>query len=120
MRYEREIMPLMRCTLGAGDWLYLPAGYWHRAQAGAESISLSVGVRAPTALDVYDFLRASLTCSLRWRQRLPPGGAASPPEPEQLVRQYQALFAELGQDLARVLAEEATARVFLARPVGAP
>ncbi len=31
MGFEREIMPLMNCTLAAGDWLYIPGGYWHRA-----------------------------------------------------------------------------------------
>lgn len=30
MKYEREIMPIMRCLLAAGDWLYIPGGYWHR------------------------------------------------------------------------------------------
>ncbi len=46
-RYEREIMPVYRCLLQAGDWLYIPNGYWHRTQAGEESISLSIGIRAP-------------------------------------------------------------------------
>src|SRR5690606_29599300 len=26
MRYRAELMPLSRCTLAAGDWLYIPAG----------------------------------------------------------------------------------------------
>src|SRR5947209_3055839 len=79
MRHEREIMPVLRCTLAAGDWLYIPAGYWHRTRAGEESVSLSVGVLSASALDVYDFLRRQLLSSLRWRQRLPPAGGASPP-----------------------------------------
>ncbi|HEV3339654.1 MAG TPA: cupin domain-containing protein, partial [Pirellulales bacterium] len=57
MRYEREIMPLSRCLLSAGDWLYVPHGYWHKAEARDESISLAVGLMCPTALDLLDFLR---------------------------------------------------------------
>jgi 50S ribosomal protein L16 3-hydroxylase len=114
MHYERELMPLMRCTLRAGDWLYLPAGYWHRGQAGEESVSLSVGVLSCTALDVCDFLRRRLPASLRWRQRLPTPGAASSLSSEELVRRYRELFAELGQDLAALLAEEGFVRAFLA------
>src|SRR5262245_34606236 len=68
MRYERELTPVLHCRLAAGDWLYLPAGYWHRTRALGDSVSLSVGVRTATALDVYDALRRRLTGSLRWRQ----------------------------------------------------
>jgi 50S ribosomal protein L16 3-hydroxylase len=33
-----------RCVLHAGDWLYIPAGYWHKARAVEDSHHLSVGV----------------------------------------------------------------------------
>lgn len=91
MRFEREIMPLSRVTLAAGDWLYIPAGYWHRAEAAAElepaaesgatdpgdgkhppaAISLAIGVMAPAAIQILDFLRATLPASILWRGRLP-------------------------------------------------
>jgi ribosomal protein L16 Arg81 hydroxylase len=71
MQYEREIMPAMRCHLHPGDWLYVPAGYWHRTEAEESSISLSVGILPATALDLFDFLRRDLAHSLVWRQRLP-------------------------------------------------
>jgi 50S ribosomal protein L16 3-hydroxylase len=99
MRHEREIMPVLRCLLAAGDWLYIPHGYWHRTRAAEESISLSVGLRSAAALDVFDFLRGELLSSLKWRQRLPPAGAASPLGPEELSRRYRELFADLGADL---------------------
>jgi ribosomal protein L16 Arg81 hydroxylase len=68
MEVEREIMPVMRCLLRPGDWLYIPAGYWHATRAGAdESVSLSVGVLSTSAIEVYDFLRRSLLSSLLWR-----------------------------------------------------
>jgi 50S ribosomal protein L16 3-hydroxylase len=69
MQYEREIMPVMRCSLRAGDWLYVPNGYWHRTAASELSFSLSIGIMAPTALDLLDFIRHQLVDSLRWRQR---------------------------------------------------
>jgi 50S ribosomal protein L16 3-hydroxylase len=36
--------PEIRCWLKAGDWLYIPAGYWHKAKAITDSYHLSVGV----------------------------------------------------------------------------
>ncbi len=112
-RYERELMPLMRCQLAPGDWLYIPGGWWHRTQAGVESISLSVGVLSPTALSTFDALRSRLRQSLQWRQRLPCAGAASPLTREELVKRYHEIFADLGQDLAREMAREEFAREFL-------
>ncbi len=114
MRYEREIMPVLRCNLLAGDWLYIPAGYWHRTQAGEESISLSVGVEAATTLDVYDFLRRELLTSLRWRQRLPVSGHGAVGAPEDVATAYRELFAELGKDVADLLSREQMVRTFLA------
>jgi len=114
MRYDREIMPVMRCTLQAGDWLYVPAGYWHRTQSGEESISLSVGVQAATAMNAFDFLRTELLDSLRWRQRLPPAGAATALTATELQAAYETLFAELGRDLQRILARPETAAAYLA------
>lgn len=34
----------IKCLLKAGDWLYIPAGYWHKAIAKTDSFHLSVGV----------------------------------------------------------------------------
>ena len=113
MKYEREIMPAMRCLLAAGDWLYIPAGYWHRTECQEESISLSVGIESPSAVNVLDFLRPQLLESLRWRQRLPPAGAAASLSERELLEQYQALLRELGTDLARLLANPHTAEAFL-------
>lgn len=32
------------CHLKAGDWLYIPAGYWHKAKALTDSFHISIGV----------------------------------------------------------------------------
>jgi ribosomal protein L16 Arg81 hydroxylase len=115
MRYEREIMPLVRCNLAAGDWLYIPGGYWHMTQAGAdESVSLSVGVLAPTAIDVYDFLRPRLLSSLRWRQRLGCSGSAAVQTPAELESDLRALFRDLAGDLAKLLGDATLLREFIA------
>ncbi|KHD87356.1 MAG: hypothetical protein OM95_14730 [Bdellovibrio sp. ArHS] len=34
----------IRCYLKPGDWLYIPAGYWHKALALTDSYHISVGV----------------------------------------------------------------------------
>jgi 50S ribosomal protein L16 3-hydroxylase len=115
MHYEREIMPLVRCRLEAGDWLYIPGGYWHMTQAGPqESVSLSVGVLAPAAIDVYDFLRRRLLASLRWRQRLGCLGSAAVRTPEELDDDLRALFRDLGDDLVKLLGDETLLRDFIA------
>jgi ribosomal protein L16 Arg81 hydroxylase len=112
MRYEREIMPLINCLLSAGDWLYIPNGYWHMAKAKEESISLAVGVLTASALDVFDFLRGRLLDSLRWRQRLPCSGDASPQSIDEQVANCGAIFADLGADLDRMLNDENFIRAF--------
>ncbi len=132
MRYEREQMPLMRVMLRAGDLLYIPCGYWHKAEAKRRArmqergsvpifseqkmgtdpdnttdpetaISLAVGVMSRSAMDVYDFLRARLVESLVWRQRLPLPSPASPQSRDELEATYRQLFQQLANDLAKTL-----------------
>lgn len=110
MRYEREIMPLSKCLLHAGDWLYIPHGYWHKAEAREAAFSLAVGVMSPTALDLLDFLRRRLPASIRWRQRLPVVGAASPLDEQERLSRHAELFAEFAADLTRLLHDEQLVR----------
>lgn len=115
MRYPREIMPLSKCRLSAGDWLYIPHGWWHRAEAEAEadSISLAVGVLSPAAIDIYDFVRERLLSSLRWRQRLPVAGQASASTAAELTARMHEMFTELGADLAKIFRDETLARDYV-------
>jgi ribosomal protein L16 Arg81 hydroxylase len=118
MRYGREIMPLMRVLLKAGDWLYIPAGYWHMAEARDSedtAISLALGVMSPSAIDAYDNLRGHLLDSLLWRQRLPVSGRASPLSNDELVVRYRELFQSLAKDLMERLSDELFIRGFLKR-----
>jgi 50S ribosomal protein L16 3-hydroxylase len=104
MQFERERTAAMECKLAAGDWLYIPGGYWHATRATEKSLSLSVGVLSATALDLLDFLRAELAEDLRWRQRLPVG-----PVTEFLSE------ADLLQSLSRDLSERLAREGMLAR-----
>jgi 50S ribosomal protein L16 3-hydroxylase len=49
MQFGRETSPLIASTLVAGDWLYIPRGWWHMARAADDSLSISVGVLSPAA-----------------------------------------------------------------------
>ena len=135
MQYERELMPLIRVLLRPGDLLYIPCGYWHKAEARASSadfspsttndglksalhdsgdaaISLAVGVMSRSAIEVYDFLRRRLTQSLVWRQRLPLPDAVAVSGIE-LESAYRHLFAQIADDLAKTLSDPRLVREFL-------
>jgi ribosomal protein L16 Arg81 hydroxylase len=102
MHYEREIMPLMKCTLSAGDWLYIPGGWWHKANAmGAEpAISLALGVMPRTGVDVFDLLRREVLDSLLWRQRLPLMSE------ESSKQTLQELLEQLAADASRLISTD--------------
>ena len=115
MHYEREIMPLVRCELAAGDWLYIPSGYWHMGESRETAISLAIGVQPRTAIDVLDFLRPQLLDSLFWRQRLPVAGSAISLSDEELRQHIAALFQQLGQDLQKRMVDPANLEAFMQR-----
>lgn len=108
LRYEREVMPLMRCPLAAGDWLYIPSGYWHKGESlpGEPALSLAIGVMPPTAITLFDLLRPRLLDSLLWRQRLPVAGDARTLSPDELREHLRTLLGQLSGDLARTLRDE--------------
>lgn len=113
MHYEREVMPMMKCKLDQGDWLYIPAGYWHRAESLTESISMAVGVMTTSAMDVLDYLRPRLLRSFVWRQRLPVLGDAASVDEQQLLSQCREIFQHLGDDLQALFKDEQFLRDFL-------
>jgi 50S ribosomal protein L16 3-hydroxylase len=114
MHYEREIMPLVRCELAAGDWLYIPSGYWHMGQSQETAISLAIGLAPRTGVDVFDFFRRHVVDSLLWRQRLPVAGKAAAASDEALQLEYAALFQQLGHDLQKQFADPKQVDGFLA------
>lgn len=117
MRYERELMPLMRCRLAAGDWLYIPNGYWHRGDAQETALSLAIGVMAPAAIHYFDFLRQQLLDSLLWRQRLPVQGAAADMSLDEQVAALRDIGEQLASDLARICQDDQSIRQWLSRKI---
>ncbi len=109
MRYPAEIMPLLRVLLQAGDWLYIPCGWWHKAQAAdakETAISLAIGVMSPAAISIYDALRPKLLESLLWRQRLPVAGEAADLSEDELRDAYREILAQLADDLGKMLRDD--------------
>jgi 50S ribosomal protein L16 3-hydroxylase len=50
MHYEQETSTMvLACTLVAGDWLYVPRGWWHVGQAASDSLSISIGLLSDAA-----------------------------------------------------------------------
>jgi len=115
MHYEREIMPLVRCELAAGDWLYIPSGYWHMGESRETAISLAIGVQPRTGVDVFDFLRPQILNSLCWRQRLPVAGAAASVSDDELRLQYLDVFKQLGVELQKIFTDPQQVQKFLNR-----
>jgi len=113
MQFGAEIMPVMKCALSAGDWLYIPPGYWHVAQSQQPAVSLALGVMSTAAIDVYDHLRNKLLGSLLWRQRLPPPGAAATLSEEELLAHYEMVLAGLGRELQQEFSSKKLAREFI-------
>lgn len=93
MEVDKEVSPVIRCDLVPGDWLYVPAGFWHVARALEDSLSISIGVAAPTAMDLFDELRKHFAASAIWRRRLSPTGPQA------------SLVAELFQEATRILGD---------------
>lgn len=116
MRFEREIMPLMRCQLEPGDWLYLPAGYWHMGKSAEPAITIALGVMSPTGLDVLSLMQRRFLDSLMWRQRLPASGAAAGKSTEELAAEYQEMIERLADDFRREALLPAVIRQLIERP----
>ena len=117
MHYEREIMPLMQCTLAPGDWLYIPSGWWHRAVAQIDdtAMSLAVGVMARTGVDVFKTMREHVVNSMLWRQRMPVLGATSPLDAAQQEAEVRRVLKMLADDAAKILTSNAFIADVLAR-----
>ena len=58
-RVRSEVSPIYQSRLIAGDWLYIPATWWHLVKCAEDALSISVGVMSPA--------------QLRGARHLPPG-----------------------------------------------
>ena len=111
--YDRETSRLrMTCRLEAGDWLYIPSGWWHIAQTQEESIHLSIGVMPVVRLKLFEFLKQRLAYSPFWCQRLAwvqrdEAGSTVPKEPD------KRLWEDMRTQLNGILTREQTFHEFL-------
>jgi 50S ribosomal protein L16 3-hydroxylase len=114
MPYDRETSRLrLTCRLEAGDWLYIPSGWWHIAQTQTASIHLSVGVMPVVGLDLFAFLRQRLAQDPFWCQRLtwvPQEETGHPARSEHAHQRWEDMRAQL----QHVLAQDQTFEEFLA------
>jgi ribosomal protein L16 Arg81 hydroxylase len=119
MAYDRETSRIrMTCRLEAGDWLYIPSGWWHIAHTQADSMHLSIGVMPVTRLKLFAFLERYLTRFPFWCQRLAlvqPGEPEGPTSKEHDLQSWEEMRAQLHD----ILAHEETYQAFLAYLVDA-
>ena len=72
MGFEKEKTNIeLNVTLEAGDFLYIPSGWWHVAKTKAESMHISIGLMPSSALDVLSYLPQHFAKDTFWRTRLP-------------------------------------------------
>jgi 50S ribosomal protein L16 3-hydroxylase len=110
LQYEKERTPLkVATTIAAGDWLYIPSGWWHIARTQAESMHLSVGLMPVSNLKIFDFLKDYLAPSAIWRMRLPAGMT----DPDEERKYYETVFQSLARELARHMAAPETVEQFM-------
>jgi ribosomal protein L16 Arg81 hydroxylase len=63
-----ERSPLMASTLRRGDWLYIPARWWHLVKCGEQALSISIGVMSP------DVFRTARRIPAGWSGMRSPSG----------------------------------------------
>ncbi|MFF0488780.1 JmjC domain-containing protein [Nocardia sp. NPDC004068] len=114
---EEELTLRENPLLEAGDVVYLPRGYFHRAVA-AEELSLHLTISLHPVGWVDFFTRALELAALEdvdLRQDLPPGFVGDPRVRERMAP----VFAELLERLGKTLSFEATLRSLVEEQVGA-
>jgi 50S ribosomal protein L16 3-hydroxylase len=117
MRYDRETSRLrMTCRVEAGDWLYIPSGWWHIARTQAESIHLSIGIMPVARLKLFEFLTQHLAHSPFWCQRLAliQGREAGEAGCPILKEDDKKIWEDMRAQLHTLLAQEQTLHDFLA------
>lgn len=103
--FEKEQSDLfINVTLAAGDWLYIPAGWWHKAHTtDQESMHISLGVLSRSAIDILPLLTKELAENFSWRTRLPLHQSFSSSEQE--VAFYQEGMTKLSHHLVSKMSD---------------
>lgn len=112
--YENEkSTTAIQVTLEEGDWLYIPSGWWHRAETKRESMHISIGLMPRSALDLAEAFPDYLASHAFWRTRMPMHRDFSSEEEEREF--YAEAIKKLGQDLSRHFADPEFLKFFLKR-----
>ncbi|MFA5583487.1 MAG: cupin domain-containing protein [Bacteriovoracaceae bacterium] len=103
--YEKEKSDLfVNVTLKAGDWLYIPSGWWHKAHTEKEgSMHISLGVLPKSAVNILTHLEKELALNPSWRTRLPLYKEFSSPDEE--ISFYQEGMIGLGKHLTEKMSD---------------
>lgn len=104
--YEKEKSDLfINVTLKEGDWLYIPAGWWHEAYTTDEpSMHISLGVLSRSAVDIIPFLQKALAQNPSWRTRFPLYQKFESPEDE--ITFYEEGFKHLGEHISTLMTDK--------------
>ncbi|MES2525831.1 MAG: cupin domain-containing protein [Bdellovibrionota bacterium] len=112
--YERESSKTaIQVTLEEGDWLYIPSGWWHRAETRKESMHISIGLMPRSALDLIEAFPEFLAQDVFWRTRMPIHNDFASEEEEIVF--YQEAIEKLGMNLTKQFSNEAFIKDFLKR-----
>lgn len=112
--YERETTTTaIQVTLEEGDWLYIPSGWWHRAETKKESMHISIGLMPRSALDIVEAFPEFLAKNPFWRTRMPVHLDFKTDEEELLF--YQDAYKKMGEELARQFSNPEFIKDFLKR-----
>lgn len=110
--YESEkSTTAIQVTLEEGDWLYIPSGWWHRAETKKESMHISVGLMPRSAVDLLEAFPEYLAQNAFWRTRMPVHLKFDTEEEE--VKFYQEALGKLGTDLAKHFSDPEFLKFFL-------
>ena len=102
--YEKETSTTaIQVTLEEGDWLYIPSGWWHRAETRKESMHISIGLMPRSAIDLLEAFPEYMAKNAFWRTRMPVHLDFKTDEEE--LAFYQDAFKKLGADLAKQFAD---------------
>jgi ribosomal protein L16 Arg81 hydroxylase len=110
--YEAEkSTTAIQVTLEEGDWLYIPSGWWHRAETKRESMHISIGLMPRSAVDLAEAFPEFLASLPFWRTRMPVH--IEFPSEEEEIRFYEDAIKKLGSDLLQHFSGQDFLKFFL-------